>query len=335
VTGPLDGAVIVDHQFHWYPSAYADVLAKRSAVPRVEIRDGGQYLHIAEGAGHLLAPLTRDLEDHLADASACGIDVVVIGPGVLGDVLHIPAREAARLLDRLHEEYAGAQRDHPDRVACLAALPLQDPAVAIEVLDRAIIEYDLRGVSLLPHVEGEALGTAATLPVFERIEALGVPVFLHPGYRTSTHRPDVDARAEIGLGWMYHTSLGALSLVDSGILDACPELVVVHPHLGGMLPYVAGRVGNIPGGTAKHDLREYLHTRFYVDSVSSTAPALELAREMYGPDRIVFGTDHPYVPMAAMRAYVETNASAEFARKIFANRVPGLRLGSSGDSAGT
>jgi aminocarboxymuconate-semialdehyde decarboxylase len=318
--------VIVDHQFHWYPRAYTDTLLGRKQYPRVEESAEGQYLHLAEGAGHLLAPLTRELNEHLADASTCGIDAVVIGPGVLGDVLHLPGDEAAELLGRLHQEYGRAQREHPDRVACLAALPLQDPARALAVLDEAVRDHGLRGVSVLPYIEGRTIASEATLPVFRRIAELGVPVFLHPGYRTPTHRPGIESRLEIGLAWMYHTSVAALALIDSGILDACPGLVVVHPHLGGMLPYVAGRVNNIPGGRGVNELSAYLRSRFYVDTVSSTPPALALACETYGAERIVFGSDHPYVPMAAMRTYLDANAGAKLASAIYANRVPGLRL---------
>ena len=318
--------MIVDHQFHWCPAAYAETLARRSRFPRVDETPAGRYLHVAEGAGHLLAPLARGLDEQLADASACGIDVVVIGPGILGDLPRLPSGEAGELLDLLHSEYARAQGRYPDRVACLAALPLQDPSLSLEILDRAIVKLGLRGVSLLPSNEGREMACQATRPVFRRIEELGVPIFIHPGYRTTTYRPGSAARVEVGLAWMYHTSVAALSLIDSGLLDACPDLVVVHPHLGGMLPYVAGRVSNIPGGCGRGKLVEYLRTRFYVDTVSSTPSALALACEMYGADRLVFGTDHPYVPMTAMRAYVDANAGEELAARIYANRVPGLRL---------
>lgn len=47
---------------------------------------------------------------------------------------------------------------------------------------------------------------------------------------------------------------------------------------------------------------------------------------MYGPDRLVFASDHPFLPMPALRRYVEGNLPSQTARGIYANRVPGLVL---------
>jgi predicted TIM-barrel fold metal-dependent hydrolase len=269
--------------------------------------------------------LAADIDEHLADASRSGIDVLVIGPATLGEVLHLPPGEAAELLDRLHQHYAKAQREHPDRVVALAGLPLQDPRAAIEVLDRAIGELGLRGVALLTSNEGRPIAAQSNWPIYERIAELGVPLFLHPGFR-SRQQTLGTFRGEVGLGWMVQTAAAALELVDSGLLDAVGDLIVVHPHLGGVLPYIAGRISPLPGSAAQEPLEHYLKTRFYVDTAAGTPAALALARAMYGDDRVVFASDHPFIPMAAMRRYVYDNAAPVVAERIYANRVPGLGL---------
>lgn len=104
------------------------------------------------------------------------------------------------------------------------------------VPDRAIGELDLRGVSLVAHNEGRPLADDRTLRVFARVAELGVPLFLQPGLRSTTRACTRGTREELGLAWMYQTALAALQLVDGGVLDAVPDLVVVHPHLGGALP---------------------------------------------------------------------------------------------------
>lgn len=251
---------------------------------------------------------------------------LVFGPATLSEVLHLPPAEAADLLDAIHEQYAAAQRARPDRVAGLAALPMQDPDTALAVLDRAVGELGLRGVSLLTVNEGRPLVSEGTLAVFARIAELGVPVFLHPALRSPTRYHTRTFREEIGLSWMYQTALAALELVDGGVFGSVSGLVVVHPHLGGVLPYVAGRISPLGGSRAAHPLEHYLKTRFYADTAAATPAALDLALRMYGPDRLVFATDHPFGPMPALRRYVEDNLPAETARGIYANRVPGLVL---------
>jgi predicted TIM-barrel fold metal-dependent hydrolase len=144
---------------------------------------------------------------------------------------------------------------------------VQEPSVALEVLDRAIGELDLRGVSLLTTINHERLlVTEGTVAVSARIAELGVPPVLHPGFRSSTRLSTRTSREEVGLSWIYQTALAALELIDEGVLDAVPDRVVVHPHLGGVLPYVTARISPVAGSKAQYPLEHYLKTRFYVDT---------------------------------------------------------------------
>jgi predicted TIM-barrel fold metal-dependent hydrolase len=244
------------------------------------------------------------------------------------EVFHLPAGEAAELLDHIHVEYAAAQRAHPDHVAGLAALPMQDPSLALKVLDHAIGDLDLRGVSLVTLADDKRpLVTEDSLRVFARIAELGVPLVLHPGFRSATRFGLRTFREEAGLSWAYQTSLMALRLIDEGVLDTVPDLVVVHPHLGGVLPYVAQRIEDIPVvGKARHPVEHYFKTNFYVDTAAGNPRALRLAVEAYGIDRVVFATDYPFYDMSAVRQQVEDTVGPQAARQIYANRVPGLRL---------
>lgn len=314
MTSPQDTPVIVDHQAHWYPRSCVEALAGRSDYPKVERTADGGYVFLADDGipQSAMGALTADVEEHLAQATAAGIDMLVFGPATLSEVLHLTAGEAAEMLDRIHQEYAAAQRAYPGRIAGLAALPMQDPAMALEVLDRAVGELGLRGVSLLTSNEGRPLVSDDTLPVFARIAEHGVPLFLHPGLRSATRDRT------------HGTARAALELVDSGTFDAVPDLIVVHPHLGGVLPYVAGRISPLPGSKAQHPLEHYFRTRFYADTAAAAPAALDVAVKTYGADRLVFATDHPFGPMPALRDYVEGNLSQETAARIYANRVPGL-----------
>jgi aminocarboxymuconate-semialdehyde decarboxylase len=228
-------------------------------------------------------------------------------------------------------EYAAAQRAHPDRPACLAALPVQEPSVALEVLDRAIGELDLRGVSLLTTINHERPPvTEGTLAVSARIAELGVPPVLHPGFRSSTRLSTRTSREEVGLSWTYQTALAALELIDEGVLDAVADLVVVHPHLGGVLPYVTAGISPVAGSKAQYPLEHYLKTRFCVDTAVGHPGALRLAFETYGIERVVFASDHPFYPMAEPRRWIEDTLEPQAVQQIYSNRVSSPRLPGAG-----
>lgn len=105
----------------------------------------------------------------------------------------------------------------------------------------------------------------------------------------------------------------------------------MHPHLGGTIPYVLGRLDRIGAAGREARVSEYLRTRFYTDTVGPTGPALQLAIDAYGIDRVLFGTDYPYLDMARLVAFVEENASQDDAAAILHRNTVGRILAPVGD----
>lgn len=328
-SGPAPESGIVDHQFHWYPRRYLDALTGRRDYPRIEVTDGGDLtLQLDDDlAQPAIRPLSAGIDDHLSQAAAVGIGQVVVGPATLGEILHLDPVEAAELLSVLHQEYADAQVRHPDRVAGLAALPMQDARAALTTLDQAIGELGLRGVSLLTANEGRPLVDEDLIPVYQRIAEHDVPIFLHPAGRAPIRAHACGFRQQVGLGWVYQTAAAALEIIDSGLLDLAPQLRFVHPHLGGVLPYVVGRISPIPGSRAAQPIEHYLRHNFFVDTATQTPAALSTAIATYGLDRILFASDHPFIPMPQMRALIEDQLGETDSAAIYANRVSDLLFG--------
>ena len=314
--------MIVDHQTHWWPPAVVELLQARERVPRIRRSETGWTYHAVEGAAIPVSPRHSDLDALLAQAAEGGVERVVLSPGGLGEVMHVAVDEAVAIVDQVNVALAEAQRRHPDRIAAIAALPMQDADAALDTLERAAA-LGLRGVSVLTSNDNRSIAAPELLRVYQRLDELGLPLFLHPGVGGNLV-PAESFRITAGLGWMYQTAAAALALVDSGTLDECPGLAVVHPHLGGVLPYVFQRVAALPGDRASRPLDRYLRTHFYVDTVSSTAGALSMAIATYGLDRVVFASDYPYYEAAQARRWVSDNATPDEAEAIFGNCVPGL-----------
>ena len=320
--------MIVDYQAHWYPVAAIDALVGRTdGYPRAE-RVDGKYIVEADAGRPMsfagfLEPSFIDLDEQFRVADDAGIDMLVSSPAGLNGVWDMDANEAVEFCELLNEELGRAQRARPTRFRGLATIPLHHPARAIEVLERAARVHDLRGVCMPTSVHATTIATPELLPVFKAVEQLDLPLFLHPTLRTYTSDLKLGNMIEGGLGWMFHSSVTALGLIENGILDDCPSLVVVHPHLGGTIPYVLGRLDRIGAAGREAPVSEYLRTRFYTDTVGPTGPALQLAIDAYGIDRVLFGTDYPYLDMARLVAFVEDNASPDDAATILHRNTVG------------
>ncbi|MGH3515240.1 MAG: hypothetical protein ACRDRB_23690, partial [Pseudonocardiaceae bacterium] len=72
----------------------------------------------------------------------------------------------------------------------------------------------------------------------------------------------------------------------SGLFDQAPTLKLIVSHVGGVLPYLTGRIE----AALAHPFDHYL-TNLYVDSVCYHIQALECC---YGVMGALYGTDHPF-----------------------------------------
>lgn len=321
---------VVDCQAHWYPPGFFELCEKRTAFPRCK-RDGDGYLY--ELGPESFVPFsgaTIDSEQLLAQMEGEGIDILVSSSeplSVTGWKVE-EAREAARVLN---EEKARAQERHPGRFIGLATLPLQDPGSAMEELEHAIVNLRLGGVCMPSNVNGSAITGPAMMPLYERIDSLGVPLFLHPTKSIARDRlPDYGL--DFIVGYMFDTTVAALNLVFSGTVQQCPGLKIVHPHLGATVPYLAPRIdiefrapwtGNEPMAAAP---TEYLRS-FYTDTVSDNPAALRMALDFYGVERVLFGSDFPWwEPKSALEYVRATLDDAEAEQVLSRNAQDLMRL---------
>ena len=292
---------VIDHQCHWYPESFFELVAGRERYPRVERADGGWRFQAADGIGWTFTSEQLSLERYFERLDAAGSDVGVSSPNMVADVTKLDVGEAREITQLLNEETARVQREHGERFIGLAMLPMQDVGAAIETLDDAILRLGLRGVCVLSNIAGASMGTAETLPLWRRVEELEVPLVLHPANTSMTYPLGLPLAIEVGTSWMWETSAAALSLIFSGALDECPSLRVLHPHMGGVIPYLIGRIdsfmatwGQIAPVKLERPLREYLRERFATDTASRTPAALAATIEVYGLENIMFSTDFPH-----------------------------------------
>ena len=209
------------------------------------------------------------------------------------------AGEAIELSRIVNEAAAEIVRSDARRFGALASLPLPDVDAALTELEYALDVLGLDGVALHASVAGTYLGEPAFAPLLDELERRHAYVFVHPmvpiWVPSYAYPPWV-------LELPFETTRAALSLIYSGTLDRCPNVRFHLPHLGGALPFLAHRMASLT--LRQPSLQEELGDtplsfmrRFYVDTaLALNPPAFAATLALLEPQRIVVGTDGPYLP---------------------------------------
>ena len=108
-------------------------------------------------------------------------------------------------------------------------------------LDRFAGRSEVVGVVLVGSAGGRQLNDPAFMPFYAELEHRGLPFLLHP-----ISPPGLDCMLELNLanivGFMFETTLAAVRLVYAGVFERYPRLQMIFPHLGGLAPYLMGRL---------------------------------------------------------------------------------------------
>lgn len=309
---------VIDTHTHWYPRALMEAYVGSEGYPACK-RVGDSYaVEILPDSWVTLPLRFVELDVQLDEMRGAGVDMMVSSSASFGDVDLLPLSQAKEVAVAVNEARAAAQRRHRGFIG-LATIPWQDGPAALEVLEDAGARLGMRGALIHSNIGGAPVDSAYLRPVFERMAELGMHLFLHPG-RTLLAPYTADLGLEVMVAYMFDSSLAALRLALSGILDGL-SLEVVHPHCGATLPYLAQR---IDGSYAKpwclgHELprppSEILKS-FYTDTMCQSEETLAYALNFYGPERMLYGSDCPYFPQADSLALVRRCLSDEVAGAV-------------------
>jgi aminocarboxymuconate-semialdehyde decarboxylase len=287
----------IDFHNHFYPRAYLDELGKGRGYAIVERDAHGRLLIHYEGDYNIVVGPHIDLEARLEDMNRCGIDMQVLTLTTPSVERESPER-GIRLAELANDGFGEIVERHPDRFTALAALPLQDPGAAADELERGVRECGLSGGTLMSNVGGRPLDSEEFMPVYEAAVRLDVPLFIHPTSPINS-KAMVDYRLVPILGFGVDTTLLVLRLVFGGVLKRLPGLKLVASHLGGVFPYLRGRIET--GFNAYPECKAHISEppskylkRIWMDSIIYDQDVLMSAIAFSGAEKIVLGSDHPH-----------------------------------------
>jgi aminocarboxymuconate-semialdehyde decarboxylase len=240
-----------------------------------------------------------NIDDILATQEEAGVERVLLCPWV--PLLYYDADPGDGLARARiqNEALARAVADHPDRVAALGALPLQDPALAAGELRALMDEGVLRGVEVAASVRGVFLGDDRFEPFWDAAAATGAVVFVHPTTRGFDSPAFQDYYLWNTVANPLETATAAAHMVVAGVMERHPELRVLLAHGGGALLAVRGRMRHAHGfqPQASARLRESPEDsirRFYFDTLTHDDELLRALIDYAGADHVLLGSDYPF-----------------------------------------
>ena len=287
----------IDTHAHYFPQSYIDLIAQhgKRCGTTVTVDDKG-VTFIQVGLLLRTGPITRtfiDLDERLKimDQQGVGMHALSLTQPM---VYWADDDLGVQLCVAFNDAISAAHMAHPDRLIGFACLPMQNPTLALQELERAAKLPGIKGVYMATAVRDRELSDRSFFPVYERCEALGLPVFLHP---MMINNERLKQFYLINLcGNPFDTAIAASHLIFGGVLDAFPKLEVSLPHGGGVLPILRGRLDRgfdirAECKTIPKPPSNYLK-RFTYDTITYDEELLDDLIKLVGADRIMVGSDY-------------------------------------------
>jgi len=294
----VTGVRPVDIHAHFFPQSYLDVLAEEGPRFDVEYRAAAEGFYIKTEA-RFQGPLPYrivDLKERIADMDAQGTSVQAMS--LTGPMAYWGDEKVSHKLARAWNDAASAAHvQFPTRLVGLLTLPMLFPDRAIDELNRASKLPGIRGVYMGTNINHRDLDDPLFQPILALIEALDLPIFLHPLQVVGGQRTAPFSLSNL-LSFPFDTAIAACHLIFGGVLDRYPKLQFTLPHGGGVLLMLMGRIDH--GSTVRPDIEklrlprppsQYLQ-RFTFDTVVHSKSVMEFVIGEVGAERIMIGSDY-------------------------------------------
>jgi len=198
----------------------------------------------------------------------------------------------------LNDHIAKIIQENPKRFVGLGTVPLQDPKLAIQEMIRCK-SIGLVGLQIGSNINQLNLSDPNFFDFFKACAEHEMCLFVHPW-----DMPGKEHMQQYWLPWLVgmpaETSRAICSMIFAGIFEKIPKLRVAFAHGGGSFPMTIGRIQH--GFDCRPDLcavdnpigpKNYIG-KFYLDSLVHDLDVLKYNINLFGSDKICFGTDYPF-----------------------------------------
>lgn len=259
-------------------------------------------------------PLLSDFGDRrLETMDRNGIDYVVLslaGPGVQ---IEKDTAKAIRLARQANDALAKEIHHKRSRYGGFAHLAMQDAGQAADELERCVEQLGFKGALINGATNGLYLDDRRYDVFWERVQALQVPVYIHPANPVDHPAMYADHPEMWGPTWSWavETCSHAMRLIFSGTFDRYPQVNIILGHMGETLPIQLSRLDSrYPISNQKYQLlktpSEYITQNVYITTsgVCSDA-ALRCSIDALGIDKVMFSIDYPFEQTEIASAWMD------------------------------
>jgi 5-carboxyvanillate decarboxylase len=236
------------------------------------------------------------------DDDGIAVQVCLLASIAIQDIDPVQANELCTLAN---DRFADAAKKYPGRLAGLAGFAPLDPERAAREIERAVTKKGFKGAVVNSHSRGEYLDDPKFTPIFETLQALDVPLYIHPRDPSPQMiQPFEVFGFKVGWSWAAETGTHIIRLIGNGVFDRFPRLKIVIGHMGEGLPFHLDRIDNRyywehdMAGRApalKRKPSDYVRDNLVVTtSGMNFTPPLLMTIQMLGIDNILFAGDWPF-----------------------------------------
>lgn len=322
--------MITDIHCHLVPDEFFRFAQKRPEYDLKVLREHGEQIDTTiRGMFFGLNRTFFDVDRQLARMDELGVERSVLSlatPFVNYYLDESVAADAARICN---DGLADVVKGNPVRFGAWAFLPMQSPEQAAIELERCVRDHGFVGGHIGTNVRGNYLSDETFRPIFDKAQALGVPLFIHPADPAGKDRTS-DYELTIVAGYPFDSTINILRMICSGFLDRYPDLKLLCAHTGAFSLMLRARmqreVDTNPelASQLKRNVGEYLESLYY-DSVCMEPGYLDFASSIVPIANIMLGSDGPF-PLGEPDpvGFVKRSLSAERADMVLRSNVEQL-----------
>ncbi|MBR4745018.1 MAG: amidohydrolase family protein [Oscillospiraceae bacterium] len=283
----------IDVQCHIFPKILQEYMLD-NPYPKC-VKKGGVL--ICDFGSQILGLADESYEpaNILRSMDAGKVDISIISPNI-PDPGFLPPEKAAELCVKLNETTAEIAARSGGRFYGIGLLPWHAPEAAVREVAH-IRELGLVGTMLFSRNAGLQVDDPALESVYGAVEKAGLPVEIHPTIPLWAD-PVGDYGMVAANSFVIDTAFAFMRLCYGGVMDRHPDMKVVMPHAGGVLPFLDGRLAprreRIPEGESRNVKEVMFSGQAWYDLANHSPNVLRYFRDYLGLSRAMYATDYPF-----------------------------------------